>query len=540
MLPPDLRRPPPHAAARLEVAVVCDAVSRILCETAYRYQPDGTVIQDRRYCSSVPARHRIERIGAWRVARQSVRDRDLDSRAPDRYATGVIAQLRRWAAYLCAPVDAASLGIVRIVVGAAIAWDALRYWSYGWIAEYYILPKLHFTYLYFDWVRPWPGDGMYVHFAVLFTLAVLVSLGLYYRAAIILLFLAYTYVFLLEESVYMNHHYLIALLCFLMIWMQPHHAFSLDRRRHPELPASVPRWNVLLLRFQLFVVYFYGAIAKLNADWLAGQPMYSEIVRRADDVPAIAAQLPPALLAYAIAYGGICLDAGIPLLLSFRRTRRYGFAVAALFHLLNEIVLRIGVFSYLMTAVITVFFDPDWPRQLRRRWAGERSPARPPPAQPIPMRPWRWAGLVLLHLYVLAQLAIPLRHWLYPGHVGWTDEGYRFSWHMMLRRKRATVAITVTDPDTGRRWQLDPADDLSDVQLDKLREFPDMMVQYAHYERDQLRAQGVRHPIITVDWQCSLNGAPPAPLVDPTVNFAEAENSIRPAPWILPESDRGE
>ena len=74
-----------------------------------------------------------------------------------------------------------------------------------------------------------------------------------------------------------------------MIWMQPHRAFSLDRRRHPEWPTTVPRWNVLLLRFQLFIVYFYGAIAKLNPDWLAGEPMYSEIVRHAPDVPAIAA-----------------------------------------------------------------------------------------------------------------------------------------------------------------------------------------------------------------------------------------------------------
>ena len=447
-----------------------------------------------------------------------------------------IRQLRRWADYLCAPVDAASIAVVRIALGAAIAWDALRYWSYGWIADYYIQPKLHFTYLYFDWVRPWPGVGMYLHFAALFALGVLVSLGLYYRLAVVLLFLAYTYVFLLEETVYMNHHYLIALLCFLMIWMQPQRAFSLDRRRHPELPTTTPRWNVLLLRFQFFIVYFYGAVAKLNTDWLAGEPMYSEIVRRSADVPNLATYFPPALLAYAIAYGGICFDAGVPILLSFRRTRRVGFVMAALFHLLNEIVLHIGVFSYLMTAAITVFFDPEWPRQLWHRW--QRAPAaarQPPPPAARPARRWRWAGLALLHLYALAQLLIPLRHWLYPGRVGWTDEGYRFSWHMMLRRKRSTIAITVTDPATGRRWLVDPADDLTDLQLDKLREFPDMMVQYAHYKRDQLRQQGIRDPIITVDCQCSLNGAPPAPLVDPTVNLAAQENSIWPAPWIMRE-----
>jgi hypothetical protein len=450
----------------------------------------------------------------------------------------MIACARRWADFLCAPVDAASVAVVRIVLGAMIAWDAVRFWQFGWIDEYYIAPKWHFTYLYFDWVRPWPGVGMYLHFAALCGLAMLVALGLYYRTAIILLFFAYTYVFLLEKSVYMNHYYLIALLCFLMIWMQPHRAFSLDRRRRPDLPPTVPRWNVLLLRVQLFIVYFYGAIAKLNPDWLAGEPMYSEIVRRAPDVPSIAAHVPPALLAYGIAYGGLLFDATVPVLLCFRRTRRIGFLLAAVFHLLNDLFLKIGVFSYLMTGAITVFFDPDWPRQLRRRWRGHAAPAPAAPAPAPPASPWQRAGLVVLHLYVLVQLLVPLRHWLYPGAVGWTEDGHRFSWHMKLREKVGTMTITVTDPATARRWRIDPADDLRERQLQKLYTFPDIVLQYVHYKRDELRAQGIAHPRITVDWQCSLNGAPPQPLIDPAVNLAEERESIWPARWIVRERGR--
>ena len=62
------------------------------------------------------------------------------------------------------------------------------------------------------------------------------------------------------------------------------------------------------------------------------------------------------------------------------------------------------------------------------------------------------------------------------------------------------------------------------VSCRKLHTFPDIVLQYVHYKRDELRAQGVRDPIITVDWRCSLNGAPPQPLIDPTVNLA-AERS---------------
>lgn len=457
-----------------------------------------------------------------------------------RYGAAMDIRLRRWNERLFEPVDAASLGVVRIVFGAMVAWDVVRYFRFGWIDEYYILPKWHFTYLYFDFVRPWPGEWMYVHFALMGAVAGLVSVGLYYRVATVLLFLAYTYVFLLEKSVYMNHYYLIGVIAFLLIWMPAQHAYSFDRLRRPDLPPVVPRWTVLLLRFQLFIVYFYGAIAKLNPDWLAGEPMYSAIVQGAPDVPEIARHLPPALLAYAIAYGGLAFDATVPVLLCFRRTRWVGFVAAALFHLLNELFLRIGVFSYLMTGAITIFFDPDWPRQLARRMGWRGAVREPVSISPAP-RSWPVARpivLVALAIYALAQLLVPLRHWLYPGYVSWTEEGHRFSWHMKLRRKVGQMTITATDPATGRVWQIDPAGDLRDRQLRKLHTFPDILLEYVHYKRDELRAQGIRDPIITADWRCELNGAPPAPLVDPTVNLAAEPRTIWPARWLVRDGRR--
>lgn len=440
-------------------------------------------------------------------------------------------RIEHWFRFLLEPVDAASLGVFRIVFGLMMAWDALRYVQHGWVEEYFLLPKIHFTYLFFDFVHPWPRPWMYAHLGLVALTGLLVGVGLFYRIAAVVLFFSYSYVFLLEKSVYMNHHYLMVLLAFLLLWMPAHHAFSLDRRRVSSLPQSVPRWCVLLLRFQLFVVYFYGAIAKLNADWLAGEPMYSELVRHGPDVPQIATHFPPALLAYAIAYGGILVDASVPILLCFRRTRWFGFTVAVLFHALNEIFLRIGVFSYLMTGAITIFFPPDWPRRVWHRLGKSPAPARPPVTTKAPAS--SLALLVALHVYVLVQLLVPLRHWLYPGRVSWTEEGHRFSWHMKLRKKDSRVTIYATDPASGRRWVIDPNKDLRPRQLRKLYTFPDILVQYAHYKRDQLRAQGIENPIITADWLCSLNGGPYERLIDPNVNLADVELSLRPAPWIL-------
>ena len=53
--------------------------------------------------------------------------------------------------------------------------------------------------------------------------------------------------------------------------------------------------------------------------------------------------------------------------------------------------------------------------------------------------------LKFLALYVSWQLILPLRHWLYPGSVSWTEEGPLFAWHMKLRSKSGRVRFYVMD-----------------------------------------------------------------------------------------------
>jgi len=436
---------------------------------------------------------------------------------------------RSWLEILDEPVDGASLAVFRIVFGAMVAIDAYRYMSDGWVDEYFVRPSIHFTYLYFDWVRPLPAPWIYAHFYFIGAMGLLVCAGLFYRAATVGLFLSYAYFFLLEQSTYMNHYYLITLVSGFLCVMPAHRCYSIDRLRGATVEQTVPRWSVLLIRFQLFVVYFYGAIAKLNPDWLIGEPMYSQIIARGREIPEIAHLVPPALLSYFIAYAGLAVDAVIPILLVTRGWRWLGFAIAFAFHALNATFLYIGIFSYLMIGAITIFFDYDWPRQLARRLGfSKSSPAivregRTPPAL-----------LFALSLYVAFQLLFPFRHLLFPGYVSWTEEGHRFAWHMKLRKKISEITITARDPATGRTWTIDPADELVRRQLRKLGTFPDIMLQYAHHTRDRLRAEGIESPEIYVDWQCSLNGAPPAPLSDPKVDLAKVERTWRHADWILP------
>ena len=55
----------------------------------------------------------------------------------------------------------------------------------------------------------------------------------------------------------------------------------------------------------------------------------------------------------------------------------------------------------------SLFFGPAWPRRVLGRWLPEQV------THFKSYRPSRWA-VPLLSLYVVIQLLLPLRHWLYP------------------------------------------------------------------------------------------------------------------------------
>ncbi len=439
---------------------------------------------------------------------------------------------RRATRILFAPIDIAPIAFFRVLFGAVMFWEAARYFRYGWIRLKYIEPAHHFTYYGFDWVRPWPGSGMYVHFAVLALLAACITIGLFYRLSTILFFFAFTYVFLLEQAAYLNHLYLVCLLSFLSVFIPAHRDWSVDALLRPSLRSeTVPAWTLLALRAQLAIVYIYGGLAKLNADWLHGEPMRMWLAHEADRFGRFAALLTGEPAVVFFSFGGLLLDLLIVPLVLWRRTRIPAIAAAAAFHVLNNSLLfRIGIFPWLMLGATLLFLPVQgWSRLLRGH---VRDATAPCPERPRPRR--RRVAVTVLGIHLIVQLLVPLRHFLYPGNVSWTEEGHRFAWHMKLRAKTvASATFIVTDPRTGTTWNADPRDDLEPWQVSRMLTRPDMILQFCHRVADDLRD---RFPGVEVraDVRVSLNGRPPQPMIDPTVNLAAEKRSLRPADWIVP------
>ena len=339
-------------------------------------------------------------------------------------------------------------------------WEVSRYFALGFIRNQLIEPVNHLPFPGFGWLAPWPGDGMYYHFAILGVLALCILAGFAYRFATVTFFLGITYFFLLDQCAFLNHLYLVCLVSFLMIFVPAGRRFSVDVFVRPgKRREMAPAWGLQVLRFQIAIVYVFGAVTKIDRDWFGNIYIHELLLTRAEG----SFLAPIAEAAWAvpvITWGGFLFDLLVVPLLLWKRTRAVAFTGAVAFHCMNAWLFPIGIFPWLMIAATLLFFPPDWPRRARDRLSQRKQSALPKDRSGDDHvshgnRGWR-GRLILgfLGVYATLQVLVPLRHFLYPGYVGWTEEGHNFSWRMMLRTKAGEerfIIFAVKDAATG--WE---------------------------------------------------------------------------------------
>src|SRR4051812_39002517 len=233
----------------------------------------------------------------------------------------------RFRARMFAPVDIAAVVFFRIAFGSLLVWHVWSYFAHGAVATLWLEPRFLFKYWGFSWVQPWPGNGLYIHWIAIGVAAFFIALGFCYRAAAILFFLSYAYFFLLDESRFVNHTYLICLFGFLLIFIPAHRSLSVDAWLCPGLRSqTVPAGCLWILRLQMGVVYFYAGIAKIAPDWLRGEPMRFRLAHQTD-FPIVGRFFREEWVVYAASYGSMLLDLCVVPLLLWRRTRFPAFCL---------------------------------------------------------------------------------------------------------------------------------------------------------------------------------------------------------------------
>lgn len=127
-------------------------------------------------------------------------DHETVAAGPGADVDGPLARIRRAAV---APVDSASVTVFRIAFGIAMMVNVALYVPVL-ARQYYLDTDVHFPYGLLDFV-PAPGPGVYALYAAVFVAGALIAVGRWYKPAVATVFVAHTWIFLLDSTYFQNH-----------------------------------------------------------------------------------------------------------------------------------------------------------------------------------------------------------------------------------------------------------------------------------------------------------------------------------------------
>ncbi len=439
--------------------------------------------------------------------------------------------------YFLKPVHLAPLAVFRMAFGILMLASVLRFISKGWVYDMYIKPKVFFPYYGFEWISPLHGNAMYFVFALMALAALFIALGYFYRISTLLFFLLFTYVELIDKTNYLNHYYFISITSFILIFLPANRYFSRDVVRRKNIEAThTPNYFILAIKFQVFIVYFFAGIAKINPDWLLhAQPLKIWLPAHSE-MPLIGNLLTKEWLAFAFSWFGCIYDLVIPFLLFIPRFVKPAYFFVIVFHLATSLFFNIGMFPYIMITLTTIFFTENFHIRIiekLRSFTGKRSINEVSVTYvPNPVTLKILSILFILHFTI--QLVLPFRYILYPGNLYWTEQGYRFSWRVMLMEKAGTAFFYVREKSTGKEIEVSNSDYLTPMQEKMMATQPDMLIDYAHFLKKEFLKKGIRQPEIVVESYVTLNGKASRLIVDKTTDLSLEEDNFKPKKWVLP------
>lgn len=427
--------------------------------------------------------------------------------------------------YLYSKQSIAPLVIFRIAFGLLMFASITRFIYKGWVYSMYIMPKMYFPFFGFEWVKPLPAEGMYFVFGLMLLACAGIIFGAFYRISTILFFLLFTYVELIDKTNYLNHYYFISLVSFLMIFIPANTAFSVDNiRLKREDNTDAPRFYLLLLQLQMFVVYFFAGVAKLNYDWLIEAQPLKIWLPAFSHYPVIGPYMEKLWVAYFFSWFGCIYDLLIGFFLFNRRTVNLAYVFVIIFHAATALFFNIGMFPYIMMTITIVFFKEEFHEKIvnfLKRITKYKNIAST--GADLKLKPMLLSFFIV---YFILQFVLPFRYALYPGKLFWTEQGYRFSWRVMLMEKAGTAFFFVKDEKSGREVEVDNKKFLTFLQEKMMATQPDMMVDYAKFLKEEYKRRGFTNPTVRAQSYVTLNGSGSREFINDKIDLSAQSNSF--------------
>ena len=443
--------------------------------------------------------------------------------------------------YINSYSQASTLAFFRLAFGLMMLLSLIRFASYGWIEKFYIQPQFHFKYYGFEWVQLF-GNYTYLLFIICGIAALFVAIGYQYKLAIVSFFLSFTYIELMDKTTYLNHYYFITVVSFVFIFLPANCYFSVDALKNPKIRfQKIPTWNIDILKLLLAIVYIYAGLAKLNSDWLFSAMPLKIWLAGNSDLPIIGTLLNKNWVQYTFSWAGMIYDLVIVFLLLYKPTRIFAFILVVVFHILTRILFPIGIFPYVMIISSLLFFDSEFHKKCLSFISNlvrinfslfENNKEKVQTFTSLYK-----LKITIISGFILFQLFFPFRYLAYPNELFWTEEGYRFSWRVMLMEKAGYIQFRVIDGKTKNVIIVNNATFLTRFQEKQMSFQPDFILEYAHFLEDFYKKQGVYNPEIYVESYVALNGRLSQKFVNSRVNLAKQYESFQHKTWILPFND---
>lgn len=419
------------------------------------------------------------------------------------------------------PTSILPLAIFRMAFGFLLCFSQLRFIWKGWVEASYTSPPFHFTYQFFDWIKPFGETTMYIIVGACALSAFLIGIGFIYRIAAPFFFLSFTYLELIEKSWYLNHYYFVSLVAFLLIWIPANGNYSLDALISKKVRLSiVPAWTIIILKLQLVTVYFFGGIAKIKPDWLFNAQPLKIWLKARTDIPLVGSLFEYDITPYLFSWSGMLYDLTIPFLLWTKKTRPWAYLFVVFFHIMTYVLFNIGMFPWLMIAGSLIFITADEWKNLSKKIHLNLKELSTTTRTFVTHK----ITIPLLCVFFFFQLLFPLRHFILSDNVLWTENGLRFAWHVMIMEKNGFTEFTVVDNKNHKKFTIYPSQYLTVIQEKQMSFQPDMIWQFGQYLGQEYNPNGNKDLSVYVYSKVSLNGRGSQTYIDPNVDLLKIKD----------------
>ena len=429
--------------------------------------------------------------------------------------------------------SAASLGLFRILFGLVLFAQTFWFIKTDFLAENLFEPTLHFKFYYFQFLEPISKPLMKLMMGLMLISSLLIALGRFLKFSLLFFGLSFTYLWLLDKSYFNNHYYFISLLIFLLIFTNADSWGSFRNKKQQS--SGVPYWQIFIIKFQIFIVFFIAGINKINTYWIVDfQPMRHILETKATlhNYDWLANNFTFAFFSWS----GLLFDLLIGFLIWSSKTRKYALIIYVLFNLLNFWLFydigEIGLFPFLLLACFSIFVDPKIIEE-KLGWLNKNKLTKVNlELKNIKKSP---SIVACLSVYIILQILLPFRYLLYDNHVDFSGKGQRFAWRMKIMYKVPDMHFYLVEEGSDQKIEVNVGNFLTTKQYTNLIYYPDFIPPVAKYIKEEGIRRGLNNPKVVADFKIGFMGYQEQYLVNPDIDltgvvYKPFENSD----WILP------